>query len=203
MKNHRCLIALLAGYILLIGLFGADDVNAQKQKVLLIAREGSVDLDMMVTKELAVMKELLEKSGLTVVISTSTGQELSSTGVSVKPNYKLSEIEPSDHEGVIIACMAGGRPGHIPSEAVRIVDFIFSKGLPVAAQDGAVCILADAGILKGKKYALHKETLYISDGIYSGKGVVVDGNLITSGTCPYAASEKNPGLHHDVNRKIY
>ena len=174
------------------GLFGVADVNAQKQKVLLIAREGSVDLDMMVTKELAVMKELLEKSGLTVVISTSTGQKLLSTGAGIKPNCKLSEIEPSDYQGVIIACMAGGRPGHIPSEAVKIVEFIFSKGLPVAAQDGAVCILADAGILKGKKYALHKETLYISDGIYSGKGVVVDGNLITSGTCPYATSEESP-----------
>jgi len=46
--------------------------------------------------------------------------------------------------------MAGGKPGHIPSEAVKIVKFMFSRGLSVAAQDGAVCILGDAGILKGK-----------------------------------------------------
>lgn len=80
------------------------------------------------------MKELLEKSGLTVVISTSTGPDLLSTGAGIKSNCKLSEIEPSDYQGVIIACMAGGRPGHIPSEAVKIVEFIFSKGLPAAGR---------------------------------------------------------------------
>lgn len=192
MKKHRCLIVLLPVYILFIGLYGITDAGAQGRQVLLIAREGSVDPVQMVTKELAVMKDLMEKSGLTVVISTSTGQELSSTGGSIKPNCKLSEIDPSEYQGVIIACMAGGRPGHIPSEALKIVKFIFSKGLPVAAQDGAVCILGDAGILKGKKYALHKQILYIRDGIYSGKGVVVDGNVITSGICPYIASAESP-----------
>jgi putative intracellular protease/amidase len=192
MKKHRCLIVLLPVYILFIGLYGITDAGAQGRQVLLIAREGSVDPVQMVTKELAVMKDLMEKSGLTVVISTSTGQELSSTGGSIKPNFKLSEIDPSEYQGVIIPCMAGGYPGHIPSEALKIVKFIFSKGLPVAAQDGAVCILGDAGILKGKKYALHKQILFIRDGIYSGRGVVVDGNVITSGICPYFASAESP-----------
>ena len=192
MKKHRCLIVLLSVYILSIGLYRITDAGAQDRQVLLIAREGSVDLGQMVDKELAVMKDLMEKSGLTVVISTSTGQELSSTSRSIKPNHKLSEIDPSEYQGVIIACMAGGRPGHIPSEALEIVKFMFSKGLPVAAQDGAVCILADAGILKGKKYALHKEIFYIRDGIYSGKGVVVDGNVITSGICPFITSAESP-----------
>ncbi|MBW1863622.1 MAG: DJ-1/PfpI family protein [Deltaproteobacteria bacterium] len=187
MKNRRALIVLLSVYILSIGLCGITDAGAQERKVLLIAREGSVAPGEMVDQELTVMKDLMEKSGLTVVISTSTGRELLSASRSIKPNYKLSEIDPSEYQGVIIACMAAGRPGQIPLEALKIVKFIFSKGLPVAAQDGAVCILADAGILKGKKYALYKQIFYIRDGIYSGRGVVVDGNLITSGACPYVA----------------
>jgi putative intracellular protease/amidase len=192
MKKHRCLIVLLSVYILSIGLYRITDAGAQDRQVLLIAREGSLDPGQMVDKELAVMKDLMEKSGLTVVISTPTGQELSSTSRSIKPNHKLSEIDPSEYQGVIIACMAGGRPGHIPWEALEIVKFMFSKGLPVAAQDGAVCILGDAGILKGKRYSLHQQVLYIRDGIYSGKGVVVDGNVITSGTCPFIASAESP-----------
>jgi putative intracellular protease/amidase len=166
------------------------------------ARKGSLDLGQMVDKELAVMKDIMEKSGLTVVISTSTGQELSSKTRSIKPNHKLSEIDPSQYHGVIIACMAGGKPGHIPWEALKIVEFMFSKGLPVAAQDGAVCILGDAGILKGKKYALDKPTFYINDGTYSGKGVVVDGNVITSGTCPYIASAESPDCTKMLTEKF-
>jgi putative intracellular protease/amidase len=192
MKKHRFFIVLLSVYILFTGLFRITDAGAQDQKVLLIAREGSVDLGHMVDKELSVMKDLMEKSGLMVVISTYYGQELRSTDKIIKPDCKLADIDPSEYQGVIIACMAGGKPGHIPSEAVKIVKFLFSKGLPVAAQDGAVCILGDAGILKGKKYALQKEILYLKDGIYSGKGMVVDGNVITSGTCPFIASAENP-----------
>lgn len=202
MKKHRCLIVLLPVYILFIVFYGITNAGAQSQQVLLIAREGSVDLSLMVTKELAVMKDLMEKSGLTVVISTSTGQELSSTSGSIKPNCKLSEIDPSEYQGVIIACTAGGRPGHIPAEAVNIVKFMFSKGLPVAAQDGAVCILGDAGILKGKKYALHEPTFYIRDGTYSGTGVVVDGNVITSGICPYIASAESPDTTTKLTEKF-
>ena len=154
MRKHRYLIVLLSVYILSIGLYRITDAGAQDRQVLLIAREGSVALGQMVDEELAVMKNLMEKSGLTVVISTSTGQELSSSSRSIKPTCKLSEIDPSKYQGVIIACTAGGLPGHIPSEALKIIKFMFSKGLPVAAQHGALCILADAGILKEKKYAL-------------------------------------------------
>ena len=201
MKKHRCLIVLLPGYILFIIFYGITNAGAQSQHVLLILGRFSGPIPE-VTKELAVMKDLMEKSGLTVVISTSTGQELSSTSGSIRPNCKLSEIDPSEYQGVIIACTAGGRPGHIPAEALNIVKFMFSKGLPVAAQDGAVCILGDAGILKGKKYALHEPTFYIRDGTYSGTGVVVDGNVITSGTCPYIVSAESPDTTTKLTEKF-
>jgi hypothetical protein len=63
---------------------------------------------------------------------------------------------------------------------------------PVAAQLGGVTILAKAGILKGKKYAFASDPLKttprrkiidpnFTGAIYSGRGVVQDGNIITSG----------------------
>jgi putative intracellular protease/amidase len=192
MRKHRYLIVLLYVFILSMGLYRITDAGAQDRQVLLIAREGSEDIGKMVDEELFVMKDLMEKSGLKVTISSFSGRELSSTTRSINPTCKLSEIDPSKYQGVIIACMAGSLPGHIPSEALKIVQFMFSKVLPVAAQHGAVCILADAGILKEKKYALYKESLYIRDGIYSGAGIVVDGNVITSGTCPQIASAESP-----------
>ena len=65
----------------------------------------------------------------------------------------------------------------------------------MAAQYGSVIILADAGILKGKRYAFFDDPLKPTlmrkftdprfvGAIYSGRGIVQDGNIITSGTCP-------------------
>jgi putative intracellular protease/amidase len=60
-----------------------------------------------------------------------------------------------------------------------------------------VIVLAEAGLLKGKKYAwagdplkttaTRKEPdLRFADAIYSGQGVVQDDKIITSGGCPAA-----------------
>jgi putative intracellular protease/amidase len=68
------------------------------------------------------------------------------------------------------------------------------SGKPIAAQTGGVLILGEAGVLKGKKFAFEDEkdsnpSTYpiLNDGIYSGRGVIKDGNIITSGTCPWMA----------------
>jgi len=69
-------------------------------------------------------------------------------------------------------------------------------GKPVAAQMGSVVILAHAGVLKGKKYTFPADPTMASpgnpvtdtkfvDAVYSGKGVIRDGAIITSGVCPY------------------
>jgi transcriptional regulator GlxA family with amidase domain len=68
-----------------------------------------------------------------------------------------------------------------------------AAGKPVAAQFGAVYTLAEAGLLKGKRYAIFSEPEEDSrfDGaVYSGNGVVQDGNIITSGTCPFIARQE-------------
>jgi putative intracellular protease/amidase len=94
-------------------------------------------------------------------------------------------------------CMAvGGIPGPpVAPEAVAIAKYAAAEGKPLAAQYGSVIILAQAGVLKGKKYAFFSDPLKpapwrkitdprFKDAIYSGRGVVQDGNIITSGTCP-------------------
>ncbi len=94
-------------------------------------------------------------------------------------------------------CMGvGGIPGPpVAPETVAIVKQAIAEGKPVAAQFGSVIILAQAGVLKGKKYATVSNPLKTTprrsfidhrfDGaIHSGFGVVQDGNIITSGICP-------------------
>ena len=68
-----------------------------------------------------------------------------------------------------------------------------AQGKPVAAQVGGVVTLAAAEVLNGKQFAfLEDPGAYMPGGIYKGTGVVQDGNIITSGTCPYMA--KDDGL---------
>ena len=75
---------------------------------------------------------------------------------------------------------------HMPIEAVEIAKQAVTQGKPVAAQDSAVLILARADVLDGKQFAIgaDKQNLVLK-GIFKGYGVVQDGNIITSGSCPY------------------
>jgi hypothetical protein len=48
--------------------------------------------------------------------------------------------------------------------------------------------------LKGKKYAIFSEPdndVRFAGAAYSGRGVVQDGNIITSGTCPFIAKQES------------
>jgi putative intracellular protease/amidase len=79
----------------------------------------------------------------------------------------------------------------VKPEEVAIAKQIVAKGKPVAAQRKGVVILAEAGVLAGKRYSYESNptpnTLF-DEAIYSGKGVVQDGNIITSAYCPYHGS---------------
>jgi putative intracellular protease/amidase len=79
--------------------------------------------------------------------------------------------------------------------AVSIVKQAVAEGKPAAAPLGSAYILAEAGVLKGKRYAfiddpfiellrIRRKDLRFEGAIYSGSGVVQDGNIITSGACP-------------------
>lgn len=169
-----------------------------KSKVLLIPREGtSRNLELMLTEEVGVMVGMLEKSGFEVEVATASGEPIASKNVTLKPDLKLLDVKVADYAGFIMACMAVGiipSPPQ-PPEAVSIVKQAVAQGKPIAAQFGAVQILAEAGILKGKRYAFMYDPLgdrlgpskdpRFAGAIYSGRDVVQDGNIITSGVCPY------------------
>ena len=95
------------------------------------------------------------------------------------------------------AWLSGGFPGPpVSIETIAIVKRALTEGKPVAASPFSVIILAEAGVLKGKKYAFARDPLKTDenwkltdprfiDAIYSGPGIVQDGKIITSGACPF------------------
>ena len=179
-------------------IIGSTEAFGQSRgKVLMIPREGdSTDLDLMITKEVGVMTALLKNAGFEVDIATPSGQPFLGPTKKIEKVLRLSKIDPNNYAGIIMPCMAmGAFPGPaVPPETVAVVKKALSDGKPVAAAYGSIIILAEAGLLKGKKYAFphdalkteeqHKPDLRFKDAIYSGPGVVQDGKIITSGVCP-------------------
>ena len=157
---------------------------AGSRKVLLVVREGSNNIDLMLPKELVVMIDTLKTAGLEPVVASLSGGDFVSRTATVKSDLKLADVRVSDYAAVVLPCMAAGEPGVIPDLAVRIVTDAAAAGKPIAAQRAGLHILSRAGLLKGKTYA------YLSNDFPEGtRGhdpVVRDGNIITAAVCPNA-----------------
>ena len=172
------------------------------RKVLMVLREGySTDLDLAIKMEVGVMTKLLKDAGFEVDIATTSGQPILGPTQKIEKVMRLSEINLDNYVGVIMPCMAVGMfPGPpVSPQAVEIVKKTLADGKPVAAASNATIVLADAGVLKGEKYAFNEDPLKagktrtrtdprFTDAIYSGPGVVQDGKIITSGVCPVIES---------------
>ena len=174
-----------------LSLFTIPATPQQGGKVLLIIRDAKLPdpsvLEWTITKEAGVMKELLQKAGYEVEVASPTGESWGTPPNALKPDRKLIDVKVADYKGFVIPCLG------IDSEALHpdlaaVIKSAVEKGKPVAAQTGGVNLLAKAGVLSGKKYAMTDTMVAeLKDGIYSGTGVVKDGKIITSGICPVMA----------------
>lgn len=189
------IMVILAGVIS----FSSQAFGQSGSKVLMIPREGySYDLDLMLKMEVGVMTQLLKKAGFQVDIATTSGTPIIGPTEKIEKVLRLVDTTLDDYKGVIMPCMAvGGFPGPpVSPEAVVIVKKALADGKPVAASTFAVTILADAGLLKGKKYAFPRDPLKTDENFkltdlrfegadYGGLGVIQDGKMITSGACAW------------------
>ena len=190
MKSRR-LITLAALFCL--GLSSVPSLLAQERKVLLVTKdEESADLDLMLTEEVGVMQAMLQEAGFTVVVASPSGEPIAGEKTSLTPDMKIEDVEIEDYAGVIMPCLATAwEPSPVTQELVIAA---VAAGKPVAAQLGSVVTLARAGVLEGKKYAFAEG---MGDNVpefesleRAGHGVVEDGNIITSGVCPYIAPSR-------------
>jgi putative intracellular protease/amidase len=160
---------------------------AEGPRILLYLRDNSGAVDYMLTHEVGVMIEMLEKAGLQFVVATPWGRSVEGSTATLKADLSLREVRVSDYAGFLLPCMAAGAPGYIHPEAIEMVKEAAAQGKPVAAQYGSVFTLARAGLLSGRRYAFGWAAF--AEGIFSGTGVVGDGSVFTSGTCSQQALE--------------
>ena len=193
MKRFIMILVIFLSILISSTLAKAADVT----KVLLVLRDAMPQyIDTMLTKEISVMKTMLEKAGFKVVAATTDGLPIKGSTVTFTPDLKLSDVKVDDYVGVINACMGGGAHIYISVSpiAVSIAKQAITQRKPVAASHGSVIILAEAGVLVGKRYGFWIDPSGIGDrfagAIYGGTGVVRDGNIITCGACPQVSASQ-------------
>ncbi len=166
-------------------------LTMKRLKVLVIVKENSSELELMLTKEVAVITDTLEQSGFEAVVASVSGQPMVTAATTLTPDLKLKDVKVVDYTGFIIPCMMAPEAPNVAA----IVKEAVGEGKPVAAQVSSIPILAEAGVLSGKKYAFITEERAaehstLKDAMYSGNGVVQDGKIITSGVCPMGAKRR-------------
>jgi len=164
----------------------------EPKRVLLLVRHGStdVDIDYVLTEEVGVMRAMLQEAGLEVVVAAATREPLRGTQQVLQPDTIFQVLRLKDYRGVIIPCLCRGSLStrwHASGDEITLVRHAVAAGIPVAAQKGAIIILAEAGVLEGREYAnIFDPTATnraFQGAIYAGTGVVQDGNIITSSYC--------------------
>jgi putative intracellular protease/amidase len=214
MRKFGIFVTVMLLFVASVISFSSQAFGQSGSKVLMIPREGySQDLDYMIKGEVGVMLLLLKNAGFGVDIATPSGPTsgLAILGPTQKmeKTLRLADINVNNYVGVIMPCMAvGAFPGPpVSTEAVAIVKKALADGKPVAAAANSSILLAEAGLLKEKKYAYWRDPLKTDENwkltdprfegaIYSGPGVIQDGKIITSGVCPWI--ERAMGLPNNT-----
>ena len=129
-------------------------------------------------------KQILENAGIqTITASKSKGIATGKLGAQAHAEIPLQNLNPQEFDAVIFVGGPGSKEYFDDKEAHRIAKEAFSSGKIVAAICSAVGILANAGILKGKKatsFPGEAELIRNKGGIHTGKGLERDGNIITA-----------------------
>ena len=188
--SHAWVYAIAAVSVSLAAAIPARAADAPK--VLMIVRDGSRDLELMLSQEVGVMKRMLEASGFKVEVATESGEPMRAGSVELGADFKVSDAVASDYAGVALPCMAPGPEYSVSPAELAIVKTFVEQGKPILAARGSVGVLAKVGGLEGKKYAFASEVdpkarPEFAGGEFQGTGVVRDGSVSTSGVCPLAA----------------
>ena len=137
-------------------------------------------------------KEVLELGGVEVVItSEGTKKAKSSRGGEIDIKIDISKAKLSDYDAVIFVGGQGSAQYFNDRVALKLAKEAYEQGKIVAAICIASSILANAGVLKGKKatsYPSEEGNLRSKGAEYTGANVEQDGKIITANG-PAAARE--------------
>jgi protease I len=141
-------------------------------------------------EELFVTREVLKQGGHTTsVASTRRGKCQGSRGRAATATVALSQARARDYDAIVFVGGGGSRALFADHEALRLAHEADEHGRVVAAICLAPVILANAGVLDGKKATVagtQAKAIEAKGAHYTGPGVMVDGHVVT-GNAPKAS----------------
>jgi len=137
-------------------------------------------------------KNIFDREGAKIIVACSTLADANSGSFPqfiVKPDILINDVQVKDYDAVVF--IGGwGCNEYVDNPIIhKIAKQAVEQGKILAAIELAPNILANAGVLKGKKATASRSyNLKERGAIYTGKNVERDGNIITS-SGPNAATE--------------
>jgi protease I len=153
-------------------------IEMAKKAVMIIAFEMFRD------EEYAEPKAILEKNGFQVTTASSKiGTATGRFGLKAKVDITLNQLKAEDYDAILFIGGPGSHGYYQDPLAHRIAQEAVKQGKLLGAICAAPGILANAGVLKGRKATVHEgdiDALKEGGAIYTGKGVETDGKIITA-----------------------
>jgi|APGre2960657505_1045072.scaffolds.fasta_scaffold00375_4 protease I len=177
------------------------------EKVLMLVRDGSRDLELMVHDEVLVMKQMLEAAGFVVEVATVDGKDLIVDGVTLQVDHVVADLSMDTYAGLLLPCMGPAAGATVEAKVVELVKAADAAGKPIAASRSSVEFLAEAGVLEGHNYAFASAVNAearpsFAGATFSGTGTVEDGHLTTNGICPISTTAELPDGTRDLMQSL-
>jgi len=135
-------------------------------------------------EELNHPKEILENQGIAIsVASKNTKNAVGALGAKVKVDLDVSEIDIRRYDALILVGGEGAMLYFNDPQIHKIVKDAYKKEKIIGAICIAPTILANSGILKGKKvtsFPTEEKNLEQKEAIYTGENITTDGQIITA-----------------------
>jgi len=129
-------------------------------------------------------KEALQKAGHQVITaSTTMTKSVGTLGLIVQPDLLLENIEIDKLDALIFVGGSGAKQYFNDPRAQKLASEAMQKGKIYGAICVAPAILANAGLLKGKRvtsFSSVVDAIKENGALYTGEDVVVDGRLVTA-----------------------
>lgn len=152
--------------------------SAEKKVLLVVAPQNFRDEEFLEPKNILVGRQIKVE-----VASKGVGEAVGMFGAKALINKHLGEVKADDYDAVVFIGGTGASVYFDDSVALNLAKTAFEKEKIVGAICIAPSILANAGLLSGKKataFSSESSNLAAKGAQYTGELVTVDGRIITA-----------------------
>ena len=161
-------------------------------RVVIVVRGRELCQPRLAEQEILAIARLLAEAGIEAAIATEGKRPLRSRVSILRADLRLEDLSETAYAGLIIPCAGGGGRRIPQGDSPELIDLIRrfnARKKAIAAQNSGVLRPREGGNPRWRKVR-HRGSVRAARplGIHQGAGVIRDGNIITSGSCPLHAA---------------